>query len=81
MTTHITIDNPSTLRLGKNLRLANVTAPQKRWYIQFYSARGEGWQIAHVLTTHYAALRSIERIAKVTPTKLEAARKWLAEQA
>jgi len=81
MTTHSTIETPHTFSLGKSLRLAHVTEPKKRWYVQWRSARGEGWQIANVFATTAATLRFIEGIAKVNPTKLEATRKLLAEQA
>jgi uncharacterized protein (DUF2461 family) len=74
-----TIDNPRTFRIDRSLRIAHVTAPKERWFVQFLSSRGKEWEITGAFTRIGHAMRSIEGILRDDPSKLERAREWIVE--
>jgi len=72
----ITIDDPRTFKINRDLRIAHVTAPKERWFVQYM--KWQEWQITGAYTRSGAAMQAIEKMLKDDPTKLQQARAWVA---
>ncbi len=73
----ITIDNPRTFKIDRNLRIAHVTAPKERWFVQY--RRRRAWQLTGAYTRIGTAMQAIGGMLKDNPTRLEEAREWILE--
>ncbi|TLX12079.1 hypothetical protein [Rhizobium sp. MHM7A] len=72
-----TIDNPRTFKINRDLRIAHVTAPKERWFVQFY--KWQEWQITAAYTRIGTAMQAIRGMLKDDPTRFEEACDWILE--